>query len=274
MVVIRSDLLSTFSLRTVKIDCYFDDTWCGNGSGFLYEKQSKIYLITNRHIVTGKNVLTQKHLHKSACEPNKIKIHLLYLENGQPKKEDGTLTLYENDQPRWLQYKDNIDVVAIDTNYSKPALLKVFTDSELTNQEIYPGHEVLIVGYPGFLLKSQAASWIEKFDTFPIWKKGNIASEPILSLDDSPLLIDSATRPGMSGSAVLTNIPTLREDESGIRIVPHIELIGIYSGRLTSPEFDFQDNRVEIEDDMTKSLFFNQIGMVYGMNTINKLFEK
>ena len=57
------------------------------------------------------------------------------------------------------------------------------------------GSEVFVLGFPRGL-RTQS--------NFPIWKRGTIATEPAIPRDDgAPLiLIDAATRKGMSGSPV------------------------------------------------------------------------
>ena len=55
--------------------------------------------------------------------------------------------------------------------------------------------EVFILGFP---YKIGNASQI------PIWKRGSVASEPELDCDNLPkLFVDTASRPGMSGSPVI-----------------------------------------------------------------------
>ncbi len=73
---------------------------------------------------------------------------------------------------------------------------------------------------------------------FPIWKRGSIASEPDLDLDGLPkVLIDTATREGMSGAPVIVQFigyyaenpdaPSLNDWFGMGRC-----LLGVYSGRL------------------------------------------
>ena len=56
------------------------------------------------------------------------------------------------------------------------------------------GMEVFILGYP-FEIKPPA---------YPVWKRGSIASEPQLALLTTDyMLVDTASRPGMSGAPVI-----------------------------------------------------------------------
>ena len=48
------------SLRSLYITIYYNETKLGTASGFLINEQDKLYLITNRHVVTGKNNQTHE----------------------------------------------------------------------------------------------------------------------------------------------------------------------------------------------------------------------
>jgi hypothetical protein len=89
------------------------------------------------------------------------------------------------------------------------------------------GMDVFILGYP-FGAQPPA---------FPIWKRGSIASEPYLVHSTTGYyLVDTASRPGMSGSPVIlrswsnhileSNMWTTTSDK-----LPIDRIIGVYSGR-------------------------------------------
>lgn len=92
------------------------------------------------------------------------------------------------------------------------------------------GADVFVLGYP-FDFGARG---------YPIWKRGSIASEPDV-LDATPpvILIDSASRKGMSGSPVIrrswnshsmTNGPTIVSGGAKTRF------IGVYSGRMATSD--------------------------------------
>jgi hypothetical protein len=100
--------------------------------------------------------------------------------------------------------------------------------------KIIIGMDVFILGYP----------FGAKPPGFPVWKRGSIASEPDLVRQTTGYyLIDTASRPGMSGSPVILRSWTSLMDEPGMvasQDRPLNRFIGVYSGRLTSEVFEAQ----------------------------------
>ena len=96
------------------------------------------------------------------------------------------------------------------------------------------GAEVFILGFPlGLTVQGP----------LPIWKRGSIASEPLVAIDNNlPIFfVDAATRHGMSGSPVayfgrdLTNLGGLPAEAPAT--FPEPWLLGVYAGRRgSSPE--------------------------------------
>jgi hypothetical protein len=98
------------------------------------------------------------------------------------------------------------------------------------------GSPLFILGYPF------------EPERYPIWKLATVASEPALTpAGRLHLLVDSASRPGMSGAPVIQRAfgPAQIEGERGWKMemlsTPATRFVGIYSGRLhTRSEFDAQ----------------------------------
>jgi hypothetical protein len=99
----------------------------------------------------------------------------------------------------------------------------------------YP--EAFVIGYPF----SKPPRLV-----LPIWKRASIASEPDLDIDNLPkMLIDTATRSGLSGSPVVMQRIGLHGMEGGVmkgsEIIGRIRnFIGVYSGRIGDNEFKAQ----------------------------------
>src|SRR6478672_13030503 len=113
------------------------------------------------------------------------------------------------------------DVVAIplDLGTNRPPIypVNVYVNDNL---EIRIGMDVFILGYP----------FGAKPPGLPVWKRGSIASEPDLVRQTTGFyLIDTASRPGMSGSPVILRSWT---SPDGRAREPLNRLIGVYSGRL------------------------------------------
>jgi hypothetical protein len=75
---------------------------------------------------------------------------------------------------------------------------------------------------------------------FPVWKRGSVASEPDLTrIGAGYMLVDTASRPGMSGAPVIRRSWGAHITETGIFPLSSTHatnLIGIYSGRLYTKE--------------------------------------
>jgi hypothetical protein len=131
---------------------------------------------------------------------------------------------------KWLVHPvhgRNVDVVAIplpepdnEVDYRPINLMNV------TNLTIAIGMDVFILGYPFGI----------QFPAYPVWKRGSIASEPEFApLMGHFMLVDSASRPGMSGSPVIRRSWGNHLLEGGnlqIGVGQQSRLVGIYSGRL------------------------------------------
>jgi hypothetical protein len=74
----------------------------------------------------------------------------------------------------------------------------------------------------------------------PNWKRGSIASEPkILNPEEPYFLLDTASRPGMSGSPIIRRSWGFHLMEDGGSSVGSgfvIRFIGIYSGRIAGAD--------------------------------------
>jgi len=169
----------------------------GHGTGFFYRFKGNLFLITNWHVVTGRNPDNDKleiyptpHLASFMLSSKSTPAHFLPMDD---------IHFYEDGKPAWLQLQNNgdgrIDIVAIPMSFDPEmhvVAINDFTDD--TTKAFEPGREVVIVGYP-----------FEKNDNhpFPIWKKAMIASEPgYKTLQKWQCLLDAPGRPGMSGSPV------------------------------------------------------------------------
>jgi hypothetical protein len=110
------------------------------------------------------------------------------------------------------------------------------------------GMDVFILGYP----------FGAPPPGFPVWKRGSIASEPdLVRLGTDYLLVDTASRPGMSGAPVIRR--SWRDHIVAAEIAARDDIvatkfIGVYSGRLH-----------------TKDPSDAQIGMVWSASFINEI---
>jgi hypothetical protein len=106
--------------------------------------------------------------------------------------------------------------------------------NEVESDAIIPAvvsQDAFVIGFPFGLIAGAPA---------PVWKRGTIALDPSFDADGLPkMLIDTATRAGMSGSVVVARHITVgrryrKKDgsEAGpVIYAKHDLVVGIYSGR-------------------------------------------
>jgi hypothetical protein len=229
--------IDSLSLATVPVIPFFNDMALPAATGFVYGRRESLYLITNWHVVTARNAQNGIHLHKGGARPNLLRaqFNLAVAEFG--KEEIGIRLRDENDTPLWLVHPihprdihdKRIDVVAIPLGFradKRPFHVYPINDLARDKLKIEIGMDVFILGYP----------FGAKPPGFPVWKRGSIASEPdLVRLTDGYYLVDTASRPGMSGSPVVLRSWSGRMEEPGVlgpSDRPFNRFIGVYSGRL------------------------------------------
>lgn len=255
--IIEPDFLS---LTTQQLSIGFSETntLFSTASGFLYKYQDKIFLITNWHNVSGQNPNTGESLSSHGGIPD---VFLTYL---RLKNENGSsllqkIFLYADEEmssPKWLVHpihKENVDVVAIELEKSdKFAYYSI--DEGNFDDSILPkiGDDCFVIGYPFEDLR---------YIGLPVWKKASIATEPTVNEDKMPkILVDTATRPGLSGSPVIYQRSGIHNMINGIlnndTILGTIRsLLGVYSGRIGKGEIHAQ------------------LGIVWKKKVINEIIE-
>lgn len=147
--------------------------------------------------------------------------------------------------PLWRQHPNGpgVDVAALAVTI--PPGVECFSLNDLTDDphaKLKVAANVYILGFPRGIAVSSV---------FPVWKRATLASEPGFDLDGYPMmLVDTATREGMSGSPVFLESsyvtgdwqvkgdPT--HDNEPWRASPKYSFIGIYSGRVGDNTFQAQ----------------------------------
>ena len=67
--------IEPLSATSLYLETYYDQLCLGSGTGFVAKRNDKYFLITNRHVVTGRHQETGKPLHEQGAIPNKMKVH-------------------------------------------------------------------------------------------------------------------------------------------------------------------------------------------------------
>jgi trypsin-like peptidase len=221
------------------------DAVISSGTGFLYESEGAHYMVTNWHNVTGRNPLTGACLSETLAVPDVISTMFRLKDRpGYGRREE--IPLYLDDQmraPAWYEHPSHgsaVDVVVIPLPKAVTDAYQLFPLNAIpfdTQFKEVVADEAFVVGYP-----FSETTYLQ----LPIWKRASIASEPDVDLDQLPkLFIDTATRPGLSGSPVImrrVGIHGMKGDKpTGSEMIGQIQsFLGIYSGRVGADELKAQ----------------------------------
>ena len=234
--------IDNYSLAAVPVEQFFDGTSLGNATAFVWQRQDWCYLITNWHVVTCRNNETGLCLAGHGGEPNRLRA-LFHPREGRFDTYPLDILLRDSEgQPAWLHHpvhKRKVDVVAIPLPRTGGDIVyRPINKLPRTPLSIQIGMDVFVLGYP---FGSAPPS-------FPVWKRGSIASEPeLVSIGEKYYLVDTASRPGMSGGPVVLRSYGAHLTESGPSMTTEAatKFLGIYSGRLhTKDSEDAQLGRV------------------------------
>ena len=224
-----------YSAVAMHIQLCFGDLIAAEGTAFAWLENDQPFLITNWHNVTGKDPNTGLHLSAKSTEPDRL---VLSAHADMPTVGTRPVTIMlrqDNGAPKWLIHPEHgrkVDVVAIplSPNDLQGTGAQILFLNVLRNTRLLTkiGMDVYVLGFP--FGKGGVG--------FPIWKRASIASEP--NIGELRLLIDTASRKGMSGSPVIQRswgeVRLEEGDESGFAIAtfagPVTKFIGVYSGRL------------------------------------------
>ncbi|RYY26157.1 MAG: serine protease [Sphingomonadales bacterium] len=238
------DILSSVPLY---VEPWFRDERLGVATGFTWVTPRALVLVTNWHVVSGRNCDTRRPVASHGGVPDRLRVAF-------PRKERREEPIWidvpvtdEDDEPLWSEHPVHghaVDIAAIPIDSFPDASEVWVTPINVPPQVMLKqriGMPLFILGFPfgrnGFGM--------------PVWKQGSFASEPFLSPQfDRHLIVDTASRPGMSGSPAIQRAhgEVELEDGSHGRTTNGDgawRFIGIYSGRFhTNDQQDAQLGRV------------------------------
>ena len=209
----------------------------GIATGFVVETRCGPHLITNRHVVTGRDHVTHQFLHESGALPEMLQI----MHHRHFADDPGALgawvarnePLYDSEQkPLWHEHPtlgEKADFIALPLTPLTDVALFPYNPAEKSELVVGPADHVSVIGFP-FGKAASAA--------FPIWATGFIASDPVFDYDQLPvMLIDCRSRKGQSGSPVVAYrhtdvIPTA--DGRLVSAYGICRFLGVYSGRINA----------------------------------------
>ncbi len=256
--------LNQISASSHRIRMAYDGQELSIGTAFFYKHREKYWLVTNWHNLTGLNPETQKPLSEKTCGiPNQIilKVAELVKKNGIDclAWSESIIPLYDVEgNPKWKihpQYGEKVDLGVLEFDTVREGIAFVNDESrlELSKIPLSAGIDAFVIGYPLGLTGGVS---------LPLWKRASIASEPSIDVDGLPkILIDTATREGMSGSPVYARYTGYwrsddKTEEDDFVFGEGTRFLGIYSGRI-----------------LRKDLFDAQIGIVWKESAIVDAIE-
>lgn len=232
--------INEYTTKPIYIKAYFDQIELGTATGFQIYCGKK-YLVTNWHVVSGKNFITKECLNNYGSIPNKIVVkYKRYVNSDEFEWTEKTINLYDGlGNKLWYEhpiYGSDVDVVLISLEEGSNCINYKEHFNMDTSYDLYVTESVFILGFPlGYMVKS-------KDEPHAVWTSGIVASDPILNLNINnkevpAFLIDSKTRQGQSGSPVIYyNQDGIDRHYKGSRLTmwgsPFMKEVGIYSGRI------------------------------------------
>lgn len=225
--------IDQYSTAAIPIEMFFNETYLSLGTAFAWFHDQRFFLITNWHNVSGIDPSTGKHLSKTVAEPNKLRVW--FNQKGQLGNKVTKFVSTRNSQgkPLWFvhpKHGNKIDVVALPLESYPDVEMYSINDMPNDNLLLQVGMDVYVLGFPFGIGPGG----------FPIWKRGSIASEPELSpIVQLNLFVDTASRPGMSGSPVIRRTwgsHMMADGSISIGQGSATKFVGVYSGRIASQD--------------------------------------
>jgi hypothetical protein len=202
--------------------------------------------VSNWHNFAGRDPTTKKPLSDTAGTPNQVKCRLWKNKVSNGKEISSVISeeyLFALTDPqgsplfREHPLGNSIDIAALPVELHAQ-VSPYFLNEQKFDEEIaiYPGQDVFIIGFPLGIITGKP---------LPVWKRGTVASEPYIPIDGvKKLLVDTATRKGMSGSFVVAQHTGIFAPEGQLNDQSWIgtgrKILGIYSGRLGASNVEAQ----------------------------------
>lgn len=268
-------MVDYLSLCTTPIILLKDDVEVSQGTGFFYlrkvQDEQVLFLVTNYHVLTGYSPTENKppkgdsiafYFHQSESDPSKIK-HIrisLFTKKGNsiwftssacPEADLAVI-------PIFLSFYSDCNVSCISDEWLKSGNLKVRTTTQIT-----------LIGYP--------YGYYDQVNALPIWKTGNVASEPEVDFHGKPLLtVDISAFPGMSGAPAFAVAYGMYESEDGSSHAGGArKFIGIYASMQMLNQKIFLEELTHSKTD--QGIFHSeslQLGHVWKARLIDELINE
>jgi hypothetical protein len=204
-------------LSTTRISTFDGERALTGASGFFFERDDRLYLVTSRHVVID---APSKHY------PNRIEIDFHTDALNLTRFAVLSVMLYADGKSLWRQGKDSageIDVAVIELDrrvLPSSVQMRAFTPAHLQRSldEVEIGHSLLVVGFP--------LGFADTLHHLPVVRQAVIASAfGVRFQGEGYFLTDARTHRGTSGAPVVMRNP------QGDSKLPWT-LLGVHSSRM------------------------------------------
>ncbi len=198
----------------------------GDASGFIIKRDGNYYLITNWHVITGKNADSGETISDTGALPSLVRLFLI--KSISASRIEWSLFDVSLETASWIEHPLGrmVDVLALPLpNLEDFYVQNLDLTLSQTDMLCYPAMPISIIGFPGGL---KAGGFL------PVWLTGYMASEPCINVEDKPLFYANVSGcEGLSGAPVIARAIGSYYDSQGNLHINKVQtkFIGIYSGR-------------------------------------------
>ena len=228
-------MIESLLLAVTRVSTISADKLLTNATGFFFERDGRLYLVTSRHVV-----LDEATNHR----PDRLEVELHVDPNNIAVVTQILIPLYRDNNPLWREGVDSagiVDIVAVEiqrTVLPATILLSPFTPAHIVTEfnQIEVGTPVLIVGFP--------LGFHDNLHHLPVARQAVIASAfGIRFQGQGYFLTDARMHRGTSGAPVVARVTTERSGRGDLAWM----LLGIHAGRLDMTNRDInQDERLDL----------------------------
>ena len=222
-------MIEPILMTTVRISTFNGNLGLTNATGFFFEHDNRLKLITSRHVV-----LDEETDHR----PDRLEIELHVSRKDLGQSMGFSIPLYQNRHDIWREAKDAnglVDLVAIDIDKAalpSTVVYKAFSFDHLAPADVRVdlGSTLLVIGYP--------LGFEDSLHPLPVARQAGLASSFGLRFKGMGyFLVDARTHRGISGAPVVMRKPDAKPGNP----FPW-QLLGVHSARLEAfsrdPEHD------------------------------------
>lgn len=216
-------MIEPLLLTAARISTFNDNARLTNASGFFFERDGRLFLVTSRHVLFSKSI---EHY------PTRIEIELHTNAANIAEAVDFSIPLYRNGKSLWRQGMDaagEIDVAVIEIDRQAlpaTAVYRAYNPQHLLSSldQVEVGSSLLIVGFP--------LGFHDALHHTPVVRHAIIASSFGLRFQgEAFFLTDARTHRGSSGAPVVMRSAQHRTSHDATNDDLPWMLLGIHSSR-------------------------------------------